>query len=160
MFRHAIRAARPLARTSAVRAYATEASANRLRVNLVVPHQAYLKQVEATQVNLSSTEGDMGILAEHVPTVAQLKPGVIEIFSATEKPQKFFASGGFAIINPDSTLNINAVEAFALEDIDGEAVRRAIDDATRRTNTGSEEERVIAKIELETYEAIAAAVPK
>lgn len=28
------------------------------------------------------------------------------------------ASGGFAIINPDSTLHINAIEAVPLEDID------------------------------------------
>ncbi|TPX62164.1 hypothetical protein PhCBS80983_g00728 [Powellomyces hirtus] len=158
MFRHAIRAARPL-RASAVRSYATEAST--LRVSLVAPHQALLNKFEATQVNLASSEGDMGILAEHVPTIAQLKPGPIEIFSASEKSQKFFVSGGFAIINPDSTLNINAVEAFPLEDIDAEAARRGAEDANRRsTAAATEQERVIAKIELEVYEALVAAVGK
>ncbi|KAJ3008330.1 delta subunit of the central stalk of mitochondrial F1F0 ATP synthase, atp16 [Thoreauomyces humboldtii] len=160
MFRNAIRAVRPVARASLARAYATEAAGPaKLRVSFVVPHQTILNNVEATQVNLSSSEGDMGILAEHVPTVAQLKAGTIEVFSPAGN-KKFFASGGFAIINPDSTLNINAVEAFPLEEIDAEAVRRGADDANRRTSTGSEADRLIAKVELEVYEALAAAVGK
>lgn len=32
----------------------------------------------------------------------------------------FLVSGGFAIINPDSTLNINAVEAAAIDEISPE----------------------------------------
>ena len=32
----------------------------------------------------------------------------------------FIVSGGFATINPDSTLNINAVEAAALDEISAE----------------------------------------
>ncbi|TPX57291.1 hypothetical protein SpCBS45565_g08237 [Spizellomyces sp. 'palustris'] len=162
MFRLATRAVRPIARYPLARAYATEASgAGKLRLSFTLPHQTLLSNVEVTQVNLSSSEGDMGILAEHVPTVAQLKPGVIEIFSATDKPKKFFASGGFAIINPDSTLNINALEAFLIEELDVDAARRALDDATRRsTSAATEAERVTAKIELEVYEAVVTAAGK
>jgi F-type H+-transporting ATPase subunit delta len=50
--------------------------------------QVILKNAVATQINLSSTDGDMGILANHVPTVAQLLPGVIEVMG--EKPLKYF----------------------------------------------------------------------
>ncbi|KAI8817554.1 F1 complex, delta/epsilon subunit of ATPase [Fimicolochytrium jonesii] len=162
MFRNALRtAARPSAFRQLARSYATEAGPARLRVSFVSPHQTILDKFEATQVNLSSTEGDMGILAEHVPTIAQLKSGAIEVFSATEKPQKFFVSGGFAIINPDSTLNINAVEAFPLEDLDLDAARRALDDANRRaTSGGSEQDKLIAKVEVEVYEAVVAAISK
>jgi hypothetical protein len=42
------------------------------------------------QVNLSATSGDMGILANHVPTIQQLKPGVVEVVSDANKKQKFF----------------------------------------------------------------------
>ncbi|KND04958.1 ATP synthase F1, epsilon subunit [Spizellomyces punctatus DAOM BR117] len=163
MYRYATRVARPILRNVAARSYATDATpaAGKLLLNFALPHESILKNVEATQVNLSSTEGDMGILADHVPTVAQLKPGVIEIFSSSDKPRKVFASGGFAIINPDSTLNINAVEAFPVEDIDFDAARRAADDATRRTTSApTEQERLAAKIELEVYEAILATASK
>lgn len=70
-------------------------------------------------MNISSTAGDMGILASHVPIIAQLKPGVIEVVSGKD-PKKIFASGGFAIMNSDSTLNINVIEGFPVEQLDAE----------------------------------------
>ncbi|EGF79134.1 hypothetical protein BATDEDRAFT_90133 [Batrachochytrium dendrobatidis JAM81] len=140
------------------RTYATEAvsSSGKLMVNLTAPHQAILSKFEARQVNLSSSDGDMGILANHVPTIAQLKPGIIEVIGA-EKSSKFFVSGGFAVINPDSSLNINAVEAFSVAELDIDAAKRAVEDATKRMSSGSEEDKVLAKIELEVFEAVVAA---
>ncbi|KAJ3168347.1 delta subunit of the central stalk of mitochondrial F1F0 ATP synthase, atp16 [Irineochytrium annulatum] len=118
-------------------------------------HQSILKDYEATQVNISSTEGDMGILAEHVPTISQLNPGVVEVFG--DKTRKFF--GGFAIINADSTLNINAVEAFPVEDLDVDAARKGIEEANRKINASgaSEADKATARVELEVYEAAVAA---
>ncbi|KAL2913169.1 delta subunit of the central stalk of mitochondrial F1F0 ATP synthase, atp16 [Polyrhizophydium stewartii] len=139
------------------RFYATEApSSGKLIVNLTVPHQVILGKYEAKQVNLASSEGDMGILANHVPTIAQLRPGVLEVFGA-DKTTKFFVSGGFAVINPDSSLNINAIEAVSLSDLDFEAAKRGAEDATKRLSVGSEEDKVTAKIELELFEAVVAA---
>ncbi|KAH9248692.1 ATP synthase F1, epsilon subunit [Batrachochytrium salamandrivorans] len=146
--------------TTARHSYATEASttgsSGKLLVNLVAPHQALLSKFEARQVNLSSSDGDMGILASHVPTIAQLKPGVIEVFG-NEKTIKYFVSGGFAVVNPDSSLNINAVEAVSVTDLDFEAAKRSVEDATKRLSSGTEEERVEAKIQLEVFEAVVAA---
>eukprot|EP00842_Homolaphlyctis_polyrhiza_P005413 jgi/Hompol1/5873/HPOL_000123-RA len=136
---------------------ATEApSSGKLIVNFAVPHQVILGKYEAKQVNLSSEDGDMGILAGHVATLAQLRPGVIEFFGA-EKNEKFFVSGGFAVVNPDSTLNINAIEAVPLSDLDFEAAKRALEDASKRLTTGSEEDKVVAKIQHELFEAVVAA---
>nr|KAJ3415716.1 delta subunit of the central stalk of mitochondrial F1F0 ATP synthase, atp16 [Polyrhizophydium stewartii] len=118
--------------------------------------QVILGKYEAKQVNLASSEGDMGILANHVPTIAQLRPGVLEVFGA-DKTTKFFVSGGFAVINPDSSLNINAIEAVSLSDLDFEAAKRGAEDATKRLSVGSEEDKVTAKIELELFEAVVAA---
>lgn len=65
---------------------------------------------------MSTTDGDMGILAGHVPIVVELKPSVVTLIGQDTK--KFFVSGGFAIVNPDSSLNINAVEAVTLDELD------------------------------------------
>jgi F-type H+-transporting ATPase subunit delta len=89
---------------------------SKLLVNFNLPHQSLLKGKEVVQVNLSTTAGDVGILANHVPTVLQLKPGFCTLIA--DQTQKYFVSGGFAVVNPDSTLNINAVEAYTLDDID------------------------------------------
>lgn len=42
------------------------------------------------QVNLSTTDGDLGILANHVPAILQLKPGLVEIFTQTPSEKKHF----------------------------------------------------------------------
>ncbi len=60
----------------------------------------------------------MGILAGHVPIVVELKPSVLTLIGA--ETEKYFVSGGFAIVNPDSSLNINAVEAVKLDELDQE----------------------------------------
>ncbi|RCH79104.1 delta subunit of the central stalk of mitochondrial F1F0 ATP synthase, atp16, partial [Rhizopus stolonifer] len=101
------------------RFYASEApaSTDALRLTFVVPHKTLYQTTTVQQVNLAATSGDMGILANHVPTIEQLNPGVVEIIESSEVTKKFFVSGGFATINPDSSLNINAVEASPLEEL-------------------------------------------
>ncbi|CAO3661438.1 unnamed protein product [Umbelopsis vinacea] len=142
------------------RFYASEApaaaSSDKLRLNFAVPHQ----NIEVQQVNLAATSGDMGVLAQHVPTIEQLKPGVIEVLENASTTKKYFVSGGFATVNPDSSLNINAVEAFELSQFSPEAVKAGLAEAQRLAASGSEEEKAAAKIEVEVYEALSAALAK
>ena len=49
-----------------------------------------MSKKEVERVDIPSTDGDMGILANHVPTIQQLKPGVIEITGADGKSTKYF----------------------------------------------------------------------
>lgn len=59
-------------------------------------------------------------------------------------------SGGFATVQPDSQLSINAVEGFPLEDFSAEAVRNQIQEAQKVAGgSGSEQDIAEAKIELE-----------
>lgn len=59
-------------------------------------------------------------------------------------------SGGFAVVQPNSALSINAVEAYSLEDFSAEAVRAQISEAQKVANgSGSEQDIAEAKIELE-----------
>ncbi|KAI8622280.1 ATP synthase F1 deta subunit, partial [Chytriomyces sp. MP71] len=143
--------------TVARRSYATEGSGGKLKLSFALPHQTILRDFEAIQVNVQTSDGDMGILADHVPTVAQLTNGsLIEIIASDNKPRKFFASGGFAVINVDSSLNINAVEAFPIEDLDAEAARRGLEEANRRVNASgaSDKEKAEARVEVELFEAV------
>ena len=67
-----------------------------------------------TQVNISTTDGDVGILLNHVPSIFQLKPSMVSFIGGSEAVESYFVSGGFAVINADSTLDINATDyAFA-----------------------------------------------
>jgi F0F1-type ATP synthase epsilon subunit len=59
-------------------------------------------------------------------------------------------SGGFATVQPNSVLSINAVEGYPLEDFSAEAVRCQIAEAQKVANgSGSEQDIAEAKIELE-----------
>lgn len=62
-------------------------------------------------------------------------------------------SGGFAIVQPNSVLSINAVEGYPLEDFSEEAVRSQISEAQKVAGgSGSEQDVAEAKIELEVYQ--------
>lgn len=117
----------------------------------------------------------MGVLANHVPSIEQLKPGVVEVIEESGS-KRFFrtfrdgalrwwkdlrltqmlaVSGGFAVVQPNSALSINAVEGYPLEDFSPEAVRAQIAEAQKVANgSGSEQDIAEAKIELEVSFAL------
>lgn len=104
----------------------------------------------SVQVNLPAETGDMGVLANHVPSIEQLKPGLIEVIEEQGGSKQWFTSGGFAVVQPDSQLSVNAVEAYPLEDFSAENVRNQIAEAQKvASGGGSEVDVAEAKIELE-----------
>ncbi|KAI0460364.1 ATP synthase delta chain [Xylaria acuta] len=114
---------------------------------------------DVVQVNLPAESGEMGVLANHVPSIEQLKPGLIEIIEESGSSKQFFLSGGFATVQPNSVLSINAVEGYPLEDFSAEAVRSQIAEAQKVANgSGSEQDVAEAKIELEVLESLQAAL--
>ncbi|KAI0448112.1 ATP synthase delta chain [Xylaria telfairii] len=114
---------------------------------------------DVVQVNIPAESGDMGVLANHVPSIEQLRPGIIEVIEDNGSSKQFFrpVSGGFATVQPNSVLSINAVEGYPLEDFSAEAVRSQIAEAQKVANgSGSEQDVAEAKIELEVLESLQA----
>lgn len=78
-------------------------------------------------VLLPALTGDFGVMPGHVPTVAQLRPGVITVHKTMDKEiEKYFVSSGFAFVHADSSTDVCAVEAVKVEDLDPEAVRAGL----------------------------------
>ncbi|KAI0802579.1 ATP synthase delta chain [Xylaria sp. FL0064] len=114
---------------------------------------------DVVQVNIPAESGEMGVLANHVPSIEQLKPGLIEVIEENGTTKQFFLSGGFATVQPNSVLSINAPEGYPLEDFSAEAVRSQIAEAQKVANgSGSEQDIAEAKIELEVLESLQAAL--
>ncbi|KAK0664814.1 ATP synthase subunit delta [Lasiodiplodia hormozganensis] len=159
--RTALRAARPAAFRAPIaqrRGYA-EAASDKLKLSLALPHSTIFKSSEVVQVNIASESGDMGLLANHVPAIEQLKPGLIEVIEEQGGSKQWFASGGFAVMQPDNTLSINAVEAYPVEDFSAESVRNQIAEAQKvAIGSGSEVDIAEAQIELEVLERLQAAL--
>lgn len=101
------------------------------------------------QVNISAATGDMGILANHVPSIEPLRAGVVEVIEPGNASKKWFGtktapvlivyrlislivSGGFATVHPNNKLTINAVEAAPLEDFSPEVRFLQSSDKTSR----------------------------
>ena len=71
--------------------------------------------------------GDFGVMPGHVPTIAQLRPGVVTVHKTLDKEiEKYFVSSGFAFVHADSSTDVCAIEAVKLEDLDPEAVRSGL----------------------------------
>lgn len=65
-------------------------------------------------VLVPAASGVMGILPRHAPTVAQLRPGVVEVHANGAK-EKYFVSSGFAFVHKERT-DVCAVAAALVRD--------------------------------------------
>lgn len=52
--------------------------------------QSIYKSSDVVQVNIPAESGEMGILANHVPSIEQLKPGLIEVIEESGGSKQFF----------------------------------------------------------------------
>jgi F-type H+-transporting ATPase subunit epsilon len=83
--------------------------------NLVAPDRL-LFSGDVDQVDLPGLDGDFGVLAEHAPLVALLRPGVIKVKTGNET-SNIVVFGGFAEVSPQG-LTVLADYATALEELD------------------------------------------
>lgn len=47
-------------------------------------------QIYRVQVNIPAESGEMGVLANHVPSIEQLKPGLVEIIEESSGSKQYF----------------------------------------------------------------------
>ncbi|EGV62474.1 delta subunit of the central stalk of mitochondrial F1F0 ATP synthase, atp16 [Yamadazyma tenuis] len=154
MFRQTLRQVARQSASVARRTYATEATSDALKLSLALPHQTLYSDSEVEQVNLPSVNGDLGILANHIPIVEQLRPGLLEIISKGGETEQYFVSGGIATVQPGNKLTISAIEAFKPDQFDVNEVKNLISDAQKRASSSDEVEAAEASIELEVLEAL------
>jgi F-type H+-transporting ATPase subunit epsilon len=79
---------------------------------------------EVAAVLVPGVEGEFTVLKDHAPTLAALKPGIIEYEQSPTQKTRLFIRGGFAQIAPEG-LTILAEQTIALEELD--AAKIAID---------------------------------
>ena len=100
------RTAQQLVRRAVTRHFSSEAAAaaNTVTLNFVLPHETIYNGATVHQVILPGAGGEYGVAANHVPYVAQLKPGVLQILHEESggEPEKYFVAGGYAFTHPNS----------------------------------------------------------
>jgi len=87
------------------------------------PATVFYKSANVKQVDVPSFSGSFGILPNHVPLLAVLRPGVVTVHEVDGNNKKYFVSSGSVTINDDSSVQILAEEACVVDQIDAQAVR-------------------------------------
>ncbi len=72
----------------------------------------------------TGTEGDLGILPDHMPLLTALKPGPVRLQYESGEQEVFYVSGGFLEVQPHS-INILADTALRADDMDEAAALKA-----------------------------------
>jgi F-type H+-transporting ATPase subunit epsilon len=94
------------------------------RFELTSPEKlVYAGDVE--HVVVPGSEGEFGVMANHAPLIAMLRPGILTILGVNEK--RFVVRGGFAEVNPTG-LTVLADFAVAVDDLDRDVLAGQIKD--------------------------------
>lgn len=125
-------------------------------VNFYTPHGVLADNVKKDGVVLPGVDGVFGVKASHVPTIAQLKPGMVELHSGADV-EKWFISGGFAFVHPNGVADICVLEAAPLDQIDGPAVKAALS-AAQSASGGDDYDAAVQRTTVELYAALDSAV--
>jgi len=114
--------------------------AEHIAFQLVTPVKKLIDKA-VTMVTVPGSEGDLGVLPGHAPLIANLRPGVLEVYEGTRIIERIFVSGGFVEITVERC-TVLAQEATHVADLARHALEESIkqlthalaeakDDATR-----------------------------
>jgi len=123
------------------------------------PGKMFYNDASVKQVDVPSGTGTFGILAQHVPSLAVLKPGVVTVTEDDGSLSKFFVSSGTVTINQDSTVQLLAEVAVPLDDLDAQSIKEGMTKAQQELAAAATDlARAEAQIGVEVHEALDAAV--
>ena len=111
------------------------------------------------QVDVPTLTGRFGILAEHVPTIGCLKPGLVTVTEEDGAVKNYFVSSGIVTVNGDSTVQVLAEEAATLDQLDASAIRDGLSRVQSELSSAQNEAaKAEAQIAVEAYEELMRAV--
>ena len=118
-----------------------------LHFELVSPEKLVFSG-EVQQVDLPGAEGDFGVLENHAPTVATLRPGILTVHGAGGA-QQIVVLGGFAEVSATG-LTVLAEVAELVADMDRTVLSTRIGELERRiakTEAGSELDKLVTRLD-------------
>ena len=120
--------------------------ADKLTLDIVTPY-GHIFTDEVDEIVATGSEGEFGVLPEHVPFLTTMKIGMLTYKKGAETGY-FFVNGGYAEVGPDK-VTILADSAERSEDIDIERAKEAMKRAEERLKKQEEidEARATAAIE-------------
>lgn len=99
----------------------------RVEFELVSPERLLLSE-PVEMVVVPGEEGDFGVLPQHAPMIAMVRPGVIKVYEGGAVKESIFVAGGFAEVTPERC-TVLAEEAVPVADIDRARIDATLKDA-------------------------------
>ncbi|CAG2189378.1 ATP synthase subunit delta, mitochondrial-like [Mytilus edulis] len=119
------------------------------------PSDVFYANATIQQVDVPATNQSFGILANHVPTIAVLQPGVVIVTEENGEKKKFFVSSGSVTVNKDSSVQVLAEEAHPIDRFDRDAVRDGLNKAQADLAAASTEMgKAEAQVAIDCYAAV------
>jgi F-type H+-transporting ATPase subunit delta len=132
---------------------------SQMNFTFAAPNGVHYANASIKQVDVPSFSGSFGILPDHVPSLAVLKPGVVTIYEDDGTTNKIFVSSGSITINDDSSVQILAEEAHKLEDLCINEARKVLQEAKSKSGSVTDEvEKAEADIAVEVAEELVKAL--
>lgn len=128
---------------------------SQMAFTFAAPNGVHYDGASVKQVDVPSLAGSFGILPNHVPALAVLKPGVVTVYEDDGDVKKFFVSSGSVTVNEDASVQILAEEAHSIDAIDVAEARTALAEAQSAVGAAADDTaRVEAQIAVEVAEEI------
>lgn len=119
----------------------------------------YNQAKNVKQVDVSTLSGSVGLLANHVPILAALRPGIVTVHETEGKVNRYFVSSGSVAVNPDSSIQLLAEECYSIDKLDLKAAQEQLAEAQKLLGSAKDErQKAEAQITIETAEAVVRAI--
>lgn len=131
---------------------ATDANAKKIRLELFSPEKLLLAE-DVTMVVMPGTEGQFGVLADHIPLVSTLEPGAIDVYQGNSVDHRIFVAGGFVEVDGERCI-VLAEDAMPVDKLDVDKVRQECRDLKEDiSDASSDATRLLAQKKLAVAEA-------
>merc|ERR1719461_180640 len=130
-----------------------------LTLSVSSPEKLFLEDVQARLVTVPGSGGAFGICPGHIPVLCELQPGILSVYfepgTTAGKQDHFFVSGGFALVHPNSTMEVAGVDICRLDDLDTNLVNNNLTEARQKAaQAKTDKDQVEANIEVSILEKI------
>ena len=110
--------------------------ADTMQFDLVSPERR-LASVEASEVQIPGSEGDMTAMPDHTPTITTLRPGLLRVVGS-EGTQEYLVTGGFAEITATSA-SVLAEHAVSRDELTQDIIDGLVSDANEARDNATAE---------------------
>jgi F-type H+-transporting ATPase subunit epsilon len=124
-----------------------------IQLSVVTPEKLFLeKMVES--ITLPGKMGEMQVLTGHIPSLVELKPGVVIFVDENNKTVRFMVGHGFAEIDAKA-VNVLSEIARLPEEVNKDQERALLRDLEERIKKISPEEEEFRRISVELERSVA-----